>query len=52
MKINVVQFVSGIILALIGAILMFFDTLPLYARIIIGIVGLSLIATSKCRLLK
>jgi len=37
---------------LTGAVLMFLGILPLSARIIIGIVGLALIATSKFRLLK
>ncbi|MBN1133895.1 MAG: hypothetical protein JXA38_03045 [Methanosarcinaceae archaeon] len=51
-KINKVQFIIGIILALIGAIFMVFDVLPLPARITIGIVGLILIATSPFKLLK
>ena len=50
--INLIQFIAGIILALTGAILMFFGILPLSARITIGIVGLALIASSKFRLLK
>ena len=50
--INLIQFIVGIVLALTGAILMFLGILPLSARITIGIVGLSLIATSKFRLLK
>ena len=49
---NLIQFIAGIILALTGAILMFFGILPVSARITIGIVGLALIATSKFRLLK
>jgi hypothetical protein len=50
--INLIQFVVGIFLALAGAVLMFLGTLPLPARITIGIVGLGLIATSKFKLLK
>lgn len=50
--INLIQFVVGIFLALVSAVLMFLRTLPLPARITIGIVGLGLIATSKFRLLK
>lgn len=42
-----IQFVIGIIMALVGAALMFFDLLPVGARITIGIVGLLLIATSR-----
>ncbi|GET31587.1 hypothetical protein PbJCM13498_04500 [Prolixibacter bellariivorans] len=42
-----IQFVIGIILALVGAALMFFGLLPTGARITIGIVGLLLIATSR-----
>ncbi|MDD5193261.1 MAG: hypothetical protein PHF67_01615 [Candidatus Nanoarchaeia archaeon] len=51
-KLNLVQFIIGIILALTGAILMFFGILPLSARITICIIGIALIATSKFRLLK
>lgn len=47
-----IQFIIGIILALVGAVLMFLGILPLAARITIGIIGLALIATSKVRLLK
>jgi hypothetical protein len=49
---NLIQFIVGIILALTGGILMFFGILPTSTRIIIGIVGIALIATSKFRLLK
>ena len=49
---NLIQFIIGIILALTGAVLMFFGILPLSARITIGIVGIALIATSKFRLFK
>jgi len=49
---NLIQFIVGIILAITGAILMFFGILPTSARITIGIVGIALIATSKFRLLK
>jgi hypothetical protein len=51
-SLNLIQFSIGIILALTGAILMFFGILPTSARIIIGVVGIALIATSKFRLLK
>ena len=40
------RFVPGIVLCLIAAILMFFGTWPLQIRIIIGIIGIALIATS------
>jgi hypothetical protein len=50
--INTIQFTAGIILALAGATLMFFGILPVSVRIITGIIGLALIATSKIRLLK
>ncbi len=43
---NLVQFIVGIIFALTGAVLMFFGILPTSARIIIGIVGITLIGTS------
>ena len=49
---NLVQFVSGIVLALTSAILMFLGIFHLSARIAIGIMGLALIAASKFRLLK
>jgi len=49
---NLIQFIVGIILALIGGTLMFFEILPISARITISIVGIALIATSKFRLLK
>jgi len=50
--INLIQFIAGIILALTGAVLMFLGILPLSVRIIIGIIGIGLIATSNFRLLK
>lgn len=50
--INLIQFITGIILAITGAVLMFLGILPVSARILIGIVGLGLIAASKFRLLK
>ena len=40
------RFVPGIVLCLIAAILMFFGLLALQVRIIMGIVGIALIATS------
>lgn len=49
---NLIQFIVGIILALTGGILMFLGILPISARITIGIVGITLIATSKFKLLK
>lgn len=45
-KILILQFSLGIILALAGAILMFFGIGPLPLRIIFGIVGITLIAKS------
>ena len=41
-----VRFAPGIVLCLIAATLMFFGTWPLQIRIIIGIIGIALIATS------
>ena len=49
---NLIQFIAGIILALTGATLMFFEIFPTSVRITILTVGLALIATSKFRLLK
>lgn len=49
---NLIQFVFGIILALAGAVFMFFDIFSIPVRITIGIIGLGLIATSKIRLMK
>ena len=43
---NLIQFIVGIILGLTSGFLMFFGILPTSARIIIGIVGIALIATS------
>jgi uncharacterized membrane protein YccC len=51
-KQNIIQFIVGLFLALTGAVLMFLGILPLSARIIIGIVGIALIATSNIRVLK
>ena len=51
-SLNLVQFIAGIILALTWGILMFLGILPISARITIGIVGITLIATSKFKLLK
>ena len=45
------QFLLGLILALGAGVSIFFGTFPLAARIIVGIVGVTLIATSKSRLL-
>lgn len=50
--INLIQFMAGIVLALTGAIFMFLGIFPLSVRVIMGIVGIALIATSKVRLLK
>ena len=49
---NLIQFVTGIILALTGAVLMFFGVLQLSLRITILIIGIALIATSNFKLLK
>jgi len=51
-SLNLIQFIVGIILALTGGILMLFGILPISARITIGIVGITLIAKSKFKLLK
>ena len=51
-SLNLIQFIVGIILALTWGILMFLEILPIFARITIGIVGITLIATSKFKLLK
>ncbi len=48
---NKYRFILGLLLAIIGAILMYFGILPISARITIGIVGIALIATSNYRLL-
>jgi hypothetical protein len=45
--IHTIQFYVGIVLALAGAVMMFFEWLPVPARVTIGIVGLALIATSR-----
>jgi len=52
MKTGLIQFIIGIILALTSAVLMFLGIYPVSVRIIIGIIGIALIATSKVRLLK
>lgn len=49
---NKTLFVLGILLALTGATLMFFGILPIASRILIGVVGLLLIATSQRKLKK
>ena len=51
-SLSLIQFIVGIVLAIFGAVLMFFGIFPVSIRIIIGILGLSLIATSKFKLLK
>ena len=51
-KTNKIQFSAGLILVLLGAFFMIFDIFSLSERIIISILGLGLIATSKFRLLK
>ncbi len=43
---NLTQFIAGIILALTGGFLMFFGIFSSSIRIIIGIMGIALIATS------
>lgn len=45
------QFILGLILALGAGVLMFFGIFEVSARIMIGTVGLVLIATSKYKLL-
>jgi hypothetical protein len=51
-KTSKIQFIIGIILALISAVLMTFGYLPLPARITVLIVGLALIATSTFKLME
>ena len=46
-KISQIQFFVGILIAITGAILMFLGIGPLSLRIIIGILGIIFIATSK-----
>jgi hypothetical protein len=41
-----IPFISGLVLAILGAILMFIGILPISARITIGIVGIILISTA------
>ncbi len=57
MKKNVIQFVLGIVVALIGAAIMFHGNVfgeeyNTGIAIILGIVGIGLIATSSIRILK
>ena len=49
---NLAQFISGIILALLGATLIFFHIYHISGGIAILIIGLIFIATSNFRLLK
>ena len=51
-QISIILFVVGLIIALTSATLLFFGILPSSTSAIIGIVGISLIATSNFRLLK
>ena len=51
-SLDLIQFIVGFILALTGGILMFLGIFPISARITIGIAGITLIATSKFKLLK
>ena len=50
-SLDLIQFIVGFILALTGGILMFLGILPI-SIITTGIVGITLIATSKFKLLK
>lgn len=52
LKLNIIKFIAGIVFCLTSAVLMLFGVLSLPVRIIIGIIGIGLIATSKFRLLK
>ena len=52
MKASLILFITGIIVALIAAALMFFGKLPLPLRIAILIVGIGLMAASHFGLLK
>ena len=45
------KFLIGLILALGAGVSMFFGTFPLSLRIVIGVIGIALIATSKYRIL-
>lgn len=45
------KFLLGLILALGAGVSMFFGTFPLSLRIVVGVIGIALIATSKYRIL-
>ena len=45
------KFLLGLILALGAGVSMFFGTFPLSLRIVVGVIGVALIATSKYRIL-
>jgi hypothetical protein len=51
-KISIILFVLGIILCLTSATLLFFGLIPSSTSIVIGIIGIGLIASSNFRLLK
>jgi len=51
-KISIILFIAGLIIALTSATLLFLGILPSSTSAVIGIVGISLIATSNFRLLK
>ncbi|MBT8265147.1 MAG: hypothetical protein KJO41_03385 [Bacteroidia bacterium] len=46
-----VQFIIGLILALGAGVAMYFGTFSVQVRIVVGIIGLLLIVTSKYKLL-
>jgi hypothetical protein len=50
--ISILLFVTGLVIALTSATLLFFGILPSSTSAIIGIVGIGLLATSNFRLLK
>ena len=51
-KLSMIQFFLGLGLAVAAGILMFVDVLPLTARIVMGVTGVALIASSKFGILK
>ena len=51
-KISMIQFYLGLALAIAAGILMFLGALPLTARIVMGLTGIALVASSKFGILK
>ena len=51
-KISIVLFIIGIIIALTSATLLFFGVISSSISVVIGIIGIGLIASSNFRLLK